>query len=148
VLRDDEEQIIGYKANSKGNRAFAMRSFPDLGLELYLSLLYRYPGTNFDGYRKGDEIVINVGAGYDLTDNISGFLNLRVRFVDQDYANRRILLATGGSYHDLMPGLSYIDGASTFRLFGQLPVYRNVRGIQLTVAYTLGLEYRYTFDFR
>ena len=126
---------------------FALRSFPSTGLTVSLATQYRYSGTNFDGYRLGDEIVVHAGGEYRLTPYLGAALHLRARFASQDYANRRVLNATGGTYYDLMPGLSYAEASSVVRFFGQLPLYRNVRGIQLTLSYLLGVEYRYTFDF-
>lgn len=127
--------------------AFAMRSFPERGLRFSGSATYRYSGANFDGYRIGDEYNITLGGDYALNEHFGVSLHLRSRFAMQDYANRRTLSATGGSYHDLMPSLSYADGPSHARVFSQLPIYRNVRGIQLTVSYLLGIEYGFTFDF-
>ncbi|MDH3253156.1 MAG: transporter [Ignavibacteria bacterium] len=127
---------------------FALRSFPSLGLTVSLATQYRYSGTNFDGYRIGDEIVVNAGGEYQLMMFLRGALYIRARFAEQDYANRRVLNATGGTYYDFMPGLTYADGPSAVRVFAQLPLYRNVRGIQLALSYLLGVEYRYTVDFR
>jgi hypothetical protein len=127
--------------------AFAMKSFPADGVRLFASATYRYAGTNLNGYRIGDEYLITLGGDYVLGENFSGSLHLRSRFAMQDYSNRRTLASTGGTYHDLMPSMSYVDGPSYARLFGQLPVYRNVRGTQLTLSYLLGVEYRYTIEF-
>jgi hypothetical protein len=128
--------------------AHAMRSFPELGLSFFATGSYRYAGTNLDSYRIGDEILANLGAEYGLSQNFVGSVILRVRFAQKDYSEGRFLIGTGGTYYDLMPGITYIDGPSSARIFGQLPVYRNVRGIQLTLTYLLGFEYRYVFDFR
>jgi hypothetical protein len=127
---------------------FALRSVPSVGVTVSAAVQYRYSGTNFDGYRLGDELVVNTGGEYQLTSYLRSALHVRARFAGQDYANRRVLNATGGTYYDLMPGLTYAEGPSVVRAFGQLPLYRNVRGIQLTLSYLLGVEYRYTFDFR
>ena len=124
---------------------YARLFFP---LRLIGTANYRYAGTNFDGYRLGDEILVHLGGEYTITENVGGSMYLRSRFAQKDYANRRVLGATGGSYLDLMPGISYSDGPSTARVFGQVPVYRNVRGIQLSLSYMIGVEYRYTFDVR
>ena len=128
--------------------AFALWSFPEFGARFYAVATYRYAGTNLDGYRIGDEVVVSFGGEYNLTDRLGGSLLVRSRFAQQDFSNRRTLIATGGTYHDLMPGLTYSDGPSSARVFTQLPIYRNVRGIQLTLSYLLGVEYRYVFDFR
>jgi hypothetical protein len=128
--------------------AFVMKSFPDLGLRTIGTVNYRYAGTNLDGYRLGDEVIIHVGGEYSATDHIDGSVYLRARFARQDFASRRTLNSTGGSYLDVMPSIGYADGPSFARVFTQFPFYRNVRGIQLTLTYMLGVEYRYTFDFR
>jgi hypothetical protein len=126
---------------------FAMRSFPASGIRLFATTMYRYSGTNFNSYRLGDEFLTTMGGEYSFSEHFGGLLMLRSRYALQDFSNRRTLSATGGTYHDLMPSISYYDGPSQFRVFSQLPVYRNVRGIQLTLAYLLGVEYSYAFDF-
>jgi hypothetical protein len=128
--------------------AHVTRSFPELGMSLFATGSYRYAGSNLDGYRIGDEILANLGAEYGFNQYFIGSLVLRARFAQKDYSEGSFLIGTGGTYYDLMPGIIYIDGPSSARIFGQLPVYRNVRGIQLTLTYLLGFEYRYVFDFR
>ncbi len=127
--------------------AFAMRNVPTLGLRFFATTMYRYSGTNFNSYRLGDEFLTTIGGEYSFSEHFGGSLVLRSRYALQDFSNRRTLNATGGTYHDLMPSISYYDGPSQFRVFSQLPIYRNVRGIQLTLAYLLGVEYSYAFDF-
>lgn len=121
----------------------ASHGFPGIGLQLFLTSTYRYAGTNFDGYRLGDEILTTLLVEKSITEHYSGFVALRSRFAEKDFANRRFLIGTGGTYHDFMPGVGYADGPSSLRLFGQLPVYRNVRGIQLTLAHMIGLQFTY-----
>jgi hypothetical protein len=127
--------------------AFAMRSFPEQGIRFFATTTYRYAGTNFDGYRIGDEIIVGLGGEYSFDEHFGASLFLRSRFARQDFANRRTLDATGGTYHDMMPSISYAEGRSHVRIFSQLPIYRNVRGIQLTLAYLLGIDYSYSIDF-
>ena len=124
---------------------FVSHGFPQLGLQFFLASTYRYAGTNFDGYRLGDEILATLMAEKSITENYSGFVALRSRFAQKDFANRRFLIGTGGTYSDFMPGIGYTDGPSSLKLFGQLPVYRNVRGIQLALAYMFGLQFTYQF---
>jgi len=126
---------------------FGMYNDPSLGLNLSMSVQFRYSSSNFNSYRIGNELSVHTGGEYRFGENFSGSLFLRGRFSSVDYSNGRFLNATGGTYYDLMPGIGYTDGPSLFRVFGQLPLYRNVRGIQLTLRSMLGAEYRYTFDF-
>lgn len=124
----------------------ASHALPEPGLQFFLATTYRYSGTNFDGYRIGDEIIVTLLAEKSIAENYSAFLALRSRFAEKDFAGRRFLVGTGGTYHDLMPGVGYVDGPSSLRLYGQLPLYRNVRGIQMTPAYTVGLQFSYQFE--
>ncbi len=126
---------------------FGMYNDPALGLNILMSVQFRYSASNFNAYRIGNELSVHTGGEYRFGQNFSGSLFLRGRFSSVDYSNGRFLNATGGTYYDLMPGIGYADGPSLFRIFGQLPLYRNVRGIQLTLSSMLGAEYRYTFDF-
>lgn len=120
----------------------------EIGLGVYVSGMYRYATANPDGYRLGDEITTGLGAEKGVGEFFTTSLYLRSRFALEDYADGRFLNGTGGTFHDLMASVTYADGPSTFRLFGQVPLYRNVRGIQVTTAYLLGAEYRYSVDFR
>ena len=124
---------------------FVSHGFPESGLQFFLSSTYRYAGANFDGYRLGDEILATLMAEKSIAESYAVFLALRARFAQKDFANRRFLTGTGGAYYDLMPGLGYSDGPSSLRVFGQLPLYRNVRGIQLALAYSFGVTFAYEF---
>lgn len=121
--------------------AFTALSFPEAGARIIGSAAYRYAGTNFDGYRIGDEVVAGLGGEYYFDEHYALSLLVRSRFAWQDFASQRILSATAGTYHDVLPSLSYYDGPSHVRAFAQMPLYRNVRGIQLTVSFMLGGEY-------
>jgi hypothetical protein len=126
--------------------AYVLFGIPEAGLTFTATGGYRYAGTNFDGYRLGDEWVLLLGGTYQLTEHFLVGLHVRSRFSSQDFANRRRLSATGGTNHDLMPSLTYSSGSSAARIFGIVPLYRNVRGIQLAVTYLIGVEYQHTFD--
>ena len=122
-------------------------SLVESGLTFFAGAMYRYAGMNFDSNRIGDEIMTNLGSRKSIGEFFSVSLILRSRYAMKDFAENRFLIGTGGTYHDLMPGVGYGDGPSAARVFAQIPLYRNVRGIQLTSTYLLGAEYRYTFDF-
>lgn len=122
-------------------------NFLSAGLSLYGNLLYRYSGTNLEGYKIGDELLFVVGADYYFTDYLSFTLQSRSRFSNADYADRRFLPSTGGTSHDLYPYLNYFEGNSSLRIYTQIPLYRNTRGIQLTVSQVLGVQLQHFFDF-
>lgn len=124
----------------------ASHFFQYAGIQLSATATYKYSGVNLDGYRVGDELLTVLGGEYRAGENFGFHIQLRSRFAGLDYANRRVLTATGGTYHDVLPSIVYYDGPSFVRVFSQLPVYRNVKGIQLTLTYLLGVEYTYTLD--
>jgi hypothetical protein len=125
---------------------YAGYHLPRIGLRWSLRGLYRYAGANFDGYKFGDELIVSTGAEYDVRDYLSFALSARGRFAKQDYSNRRILQATGGSAWYVEPAISYLGKNSTFRIFGQIPVYQNVRSIQLTPSWMVGTGLGFIFD--
>lgn len=123
-------------------------AWPAVGLEVRMGAWYRYAGVNLDGYRLGDELAVSGGVEKGVGEYFSIGAGIRTRIAARDFASRRVLPATGGVWHDLEPGVSYRDGASAVRVFGMLPLYRNVRGIQLAPAYAIGLAYRHELDLR
>jgi hypothetical protein len=126
----------------------AAYGLPEHGLSFFFTAMYRYSDGNPNGYRIGDEVLTNLGVEKSIGELFSAQLALRSRYAFKDFASGRFLIGTGGTYHDAVAALIYTDGPSTARLLGHLPVYRNVRGIQMTTSYLLGVEYQYTFDFR
>jgi hypothetical protein len=127
--------------------SYLSNSFRSINLLLYGNLLYRYPGTNLEGYRVGDELLVVLGADYGVTEYFSLTLQLRSRFAEPDFAGGRKLPSTGSTSYDLYPYLNYIEGKFSLRIYTQIPLYRNMRGIQLTVSQVLAVQLQYFFDF-
>ena len=123
-------------------------AFPILSIAINANILYRYTGTNIDNYRYGDEVLASVNGTYSIADFLALNLQLRGRYADRDYWDGRFLPSTGGTYIDLTPSLVYVEENFTLRLLAQFPLYRNVKGIQLTVSEKLGAEMRYLFDLK
>ncbi|MGH7450793.1 MAG: transporter, partial [bacterium] len=111
---------------------YASYNLPRHHLRFNIHGLYRYAGVNFDGYKFGDELIVSTRTEYSPRDYLTVALSARGRFAKQDYSNRRVLQATGSSAWYIEPAVSYFEKNSTFRIFGQIPVYQNVRSIQLT----------------
>jgi hypothetical protein len=126
--------------------AHSSYAIPSNSLAFNLNALYRYAGVNLDGYRYGDEFITSINGTYGIVDFLAINLQVKGRFSDKDYWNGRFLPSTGGTYIDLIPSLVYVEGAFNLRILAQVPVYRDVQGIQLTVSEKLGVELRYTFD--
>ena len=121
--------------------------FPSIGLSTNANFLYRYAGVNLDSYRYGDEFLTSVNGAYSFAEFLAINLQLKGRFAAEDYWNGRFLPSTGGVYIDLTPSLIYYEGSFSLRVFVQVPVHRDVQGIQLAVNEMLGAEISYIFDF-
>ncbi len=125
---------------------YVMKSIPKLGLRFFGNVLYRYTGTNLDGYRFGDEVLVSTGSEYSLLEYLDVGLVLKGRIAQQDFGSGRLLQSTGGTMYSAVPNIVYREGNSVFRLFAQVPFYRNVNGIQLTLTRLVGMELQYVFD--
>lgn len=121
-------------------------AFPQFALAFNVNALYKYAGVNLDGYRYGDEFIASLNGTYGIAGFLAINLQLKGRFADKDFWNGRTLPSTGGTYLDFTPSLVYVEGNFNLRILAQVPVYRNVQGIQLTVSEKLSAELRYTFD--
>lgn len=126
---------------------YAAYHLPRQRLRFNVHGLYRYAGANFDGYKFGDELIASVGTEYNYREHLGFSLSARGRFAKQDYSNKRILQATGSSAWYIEPAFSYFGKNSIFRLFGQIPAYQNVRSIQLTPSWMVGVGLGFIFDF-
>lgn len=122
------------------------KGFPSKRFSISSSFFYRYPGYNDDGYRFGDEYVVSIMGEYYLLDYITLSSSFKSRFSNEDFSNGRFLFSTGGSYLDAVPGIIYYEGSAQLKLFYQLPLYRNVRGIQLTTSNAGGIEFLFSFN--
>jgi len=120
--------------------------FQSIGISTNANFLYRYAGVNLDSYRYGDELLASINGTYAFADFLAVNLQLKGRFAAEDYWNGRFLPSTGGTYIDLTPSLIYYEGSFSLRVFVQVPVHRDVKGIQLAVNEMLGTEIRYIFD--
>lgn len=123
------------------------KGFQPINFALFLTTLYRYAGSNLDGYRFGDEFIFSIGGEYYIADYLTFSLSARGRFSDEDYWGGRFLPSTGGTYYDLLPALIYTEGSYNLKVFYQTPFYRNVQGIQLTSSSIVGVELLFNFNF-
>ncbi|MDZ7625988.1 MAG: hypothetical protein U5J96_16270 [Ignavibacteriaceae bacterium] len=120
--------------------------FLPLPFSVSANTLYRYAGSNLDGYRFGDEIIIALGGEYHFTDYLTFSLSGRARFANQDFWGGRFLPSTGGAYYDIIPSLTYTEQTYNLKVFYQAPLHRNVDGIQLTTTNLIGVELLFNFN--
>lgn len=115
----------------------------------------RLTGSNerFDGLQKyefGDEFQLFFGfndryvVGKLLIDPL---LMFRYRWTAPDKAFDSNIPSTGGNWFHLVPGLNIAPNPNfSFRLTGDIPLYRNLEGTQLTTSYKLTAALFYNFQ--
>lgn len=120
---------------------------------LLASASYRITSTNDrfgsqnEGYRFGNEFVSTAGFNYRPRPFIDFDMALRFRSVEADRFANQETPNTGGRWLNLLPGINLnVAGQFTFRLTGQIPVYRNLNGTQLTTDYTSSISILYTLN--
>jgi hypothetical protein len=122
------------------------KGFQPLSFSLFANVLYRYAGFNSDNYRFGDEFIYSLNGEYYFTEYITLSLSMRGRIAEKDFWGGRFLPSTGGTYYDVLPSLIYSQKEYSLKIFYQAPVYRNVKGIQLTTSSILGAELLFNFS--
>jgi hypothetical protein len=117
------------------------------------NISYRFNGSNKrfsnsnDGYSFGNEFIGMVGVNYLFTSYLDFTLLAKFRNTKQDSFGNNGIPNTGGNWMYIVPGVSYYltDKFST-RIDGELPLFRNVSGTQLTTTFTVSLSLFYSFN--
>jgi hypothetical protein len=123
---------------------------PTLPLNVFASVSYRYTGRNArygnnnEGYTFGNELVANVGVGFRTDTELDFSLALRFRQTTSDRFAGSDIPNTGGRWLSAVPGVNIrvLDNLAV-RASGQIPVYRNLEGTQLTTTYTASVTLFY-----
>lgn len=127
---------------------------PDLPLNIFVTASYKLNTSNQRfansdaGYKFGNEFVTSFGVGY-RTDTIFDYsLSFRFRSSAVDQFDNEDVPNTGGLWLYALPGLNIkvVDNFIT-RITGQIPLYRNLEGTQLTTTYTISASFFYNYSF-
>jgi len=99
-----------------------------------------------DGYKPGNGYNLNLGVRYMGWSGAMPQLQINARHVMHDTGENADQLSTGGTLVYASPGivLPMTRQASIYG-FVQIPLFQDVRGIQLTPRYTASLGARYSF---
>ena len=116
---------------------------------------YRITGTNqrYNGtqaYRFGNEFQLNFGFSdrfFTKKVMIDPLLMFRLRTTAPDQAEGQTVSNTGGHWLHILPGVALgLSPRMTLRLNGEVPIYRNLTGTQLTTTYRATAALYYTFS--
>ncbi len=117
------------------------QGFRPLPLQTFLNLAYRATGVNRSGFEFGNEFLGTSGISYTKPRSLGISLLLKVRHVTPDRRNGAAIANTGGFWISMKPALHLnLSESVTLLLGGQLPLYRQLNGLQLSTSYRLSLS--------
>ena len=99
--------------------------------------------SNFRNYKFGDEFTTTLGLSYKTLKRYDFSILVRYRFSKNDQADNTGILNTGGHWINLVPGINVNAGPISFRVAGEIPIYRRLNGIQLTTSYATHISIFY-----
>ncbi len=114
---------------------------PNLGLVSVITYRYSGANNNYNGsqiYRFGNEFQFNLGLNYSLFAHwpIDVFSFLRYRSQTEDLIDGGKFPSSGGKWVYAIPGINIQFSPNwSFRLSGDVPLYRKLDGTQLTTSY-------------
>ena len=118
------------------------------GYAFYLNqAIARIPQAQIkDGYKPGNGLNLNAGIRYNGLNDVKPVLQLNAKVVQHDTGANADTVSTGGTLVYLSPG-AVVTVNERIAVYGfvQLPLYQNVRGVQLTPRYTASLGAKLTF---
>lgn len=132
---------------------FQKHKFIIPNLSLVSVTTYRISGKNnsyntSQTYKFGDEFQTNLGFSYSLFVKvpINLFAFFRYRSQKVDLIDGNTFPGSGGKWIYLIPGLNIdINKSFSFRVSGDLPLYRKLNGAQLTTTYKITTSILYRF---
>jgi len=116
--------------------------FSDLSQDwsYFVQSTYQSAVDRADQYRPGDGFNVNLGLRYLGFDRVRPQLQLNGRHVEPDAGANADTVSTGGTLLYLSPGIVVpVDKQTSVYAFFQMPVYQDVKGVQLAPRYTVSL---------
>ena len=110
------------------------------------SVAFQAAVTVRDQYRPGNQWTVTGGYRHPVTPHLAAALQLNATARQRDTGVQAESDVTGGSFVFVSPGLSWgVSPVTELYAFVQAPVYRNVRGAQLTFdwAAVAGVSHRF-----
>lgn len=99
-----------------------------------------------DDYKPGTGYNINMGVRYMGFAEVVPQIQLNTRYVEHDTGSNADQTSTGGTLMYLSPGLVVpVNKQTSIYGFVQLPIYQDVRGVQLAPRYTASIGARFAF---
>jgi hypothetical protein len=107
-------------------------------LTYFATAQFQHALAKRDEYRAGDQLSLTGGVAYAYADNAALMFQLNGLNKSRDSGDNAEPDVSGGRYIFASPGMRYAAGKDVQVYgFAQVPIYRNVNGIQLTADWSL-----------
>ena len=114
--------------------------------DYFSQAIYQTALNSKDDYKPGDGLNINVGVRYFGFSDFTPQLQLNTRNVKHDTGMNADTVSTGGTLVYLSPGVSIpISKQTSINGYVQLPIFQDVKGVQLAPTYTASVNLRIKF---
>ena len=118
----------------------------DKNWDYFLQGLYQTAIATQDDYRPGDGVNLNAGIRFLDFKNLIPQMQLNARHVEHDSGGNADLFSTGGTLLYLSPGVVVpVTRKASVYGFVQVPLFQDVRGVQLAPEYTVSIGVRMSF---
>ena len=166
-LKDDRGIILSPDMQSGtgtldfiGRIFYQKSAFLNPNLTMLSSLTYRYNSTNDHfgdetnmagrQFKFGNELILKSHFYFTSiisTTFITPDLGLQFRFADANEEQSIEASNSGGQWLTIPFGLGLlINTKSNIRLFGEIPIWQDLEGTQITTNYRLGIQFRYLIN--
>jgi hypothetical protein len=130
---------------------FYSQNFRPEPISLFFNLNYRLNGDNnrfqtsgpFSSYKFGNVFSSALGLSYRLSPSLDLSALVRYRYTEKDLFADVEVPNTGGDWVYLVPAVNINFDPYGLRFSGQLPVFRNLSGIQITTSFTVSASFYY-----
>ncbi|MGC2424689.1 MAG: TonB-dependent receptor [Nitrospirota bacterium] len=115
--------------------------------DYFASALYQAALYYRDQYRPGDSVGVNVGMRYAGISYFSPLVQFNFKYANRDAGAQADIFSTGGTLLYISPGVSVPIVSRHLALYGfvQVPIFQDVRGVQLAPRFTTTVGMRYSF---
>jgi len=126
--------------------AYMHQALPDASGGWFMQAMWQHAVATFDQFTPGDQVAVDLGLNYRLSDKWGALLQLNALHRERDTGANAEQNLSGGLSVFLSPGLSYAIGPNS-QIYGfvQKPVYQYVNGVQLTADMTAVVGLRHHF---
>lgn len=115
--------------------SYTLASGDYASLPLKIGYQYICPGSGTDSWKNGNKAIVSAGTDYMLSKTSTLGIDFYALFIDKAEAGttREDISNTGGKWLFFSPSLhTQINDQLSYHITAQMPLYRNVNGIQIT----------------